>query len=229
MNSEQGMADSPQLKPGLVWDWPTRCFHWLLAITIAALFISGKLGGNWMEWHGKAGYLVLGLVIFRLCWGVFGSTTARFASFVKGPKAIWAWLHGRTEAPIGHNPLGAVSVVAMIALIGLQSATGLFANDDIMTDGPYAAVVGKERSGAITQIHKVNSNFVAGLICLHLLAIAIHIKRKGMGFVLAMVTGRGHVSSGTRLKEAPPLLAIFLAAVVALVVVCVVYRGAPLG
>lgn len=211
----------------LIWDWPTRSFHWALALSIVALFVTGKLGGNWMEWHARAGYAVLGLIAFRLCWGVVGSTTARFSSFVRGPKAIWCWLRGEGRTHAGHNPLGALSVVAMITLIGVQAVTGLFANDDIMTEGPYATAVGKENSDAVTKVHKINSNVIAGFTILHLLAIAVHSVRKGKGMVLAMVTGRGEAPAESTLKFAPGWLAVVLALIVALGVTALINKGPP--
>ncbi len=213
----------------LIWDWPTRCFHWLLVLAMVALFVTGKLGGNLMEWHARAGYTVLGLVAFRLCWGVVGSTTARFSNFVRGPKIILSWLRGRQRDSAGHNPLGALSVVAMILLIGIQAATGMFANDDVMTEGPYAAVVGKDVSDALTQVHKINSNVIAGLTLLHLAAIIVHATRKGRGFILAMVTGRNKVPASEPLSFAPSWLAILLAVAIAIAVSSLVNKGPPFG
>ena len=211
----------------LIWDWPTRCFHWALALLIVVLFITGKLGGNWMEWHAKSGYAVLGLIAFRLCWGAVGSTTARFSSFVRGPKTILCWIRGGAVSHVGHNPLGALSVVAMITLIGVQAVTGLFANDDIMTEGPYATAVGKENSDLVTKIHKINSNVIAGFTILHLLAIVAHSVRKGRGMVMAMVTGRGEVPAETTLKFVPGWLAVVLALIIALGIAALVNKGPP--
>ena len=113
-----------------LWDLPTRVFHWLLVICIVASFVSGQLGGNLMDWHGKIGLLIVGLIVFRLVWGLIGSTYARFSQFVPTPAKLKAYLQGEWRG-VGHNPLGAFSVFGLLALVGIQVATGLFANDDI--------------------------------------------------------------------------------------------------
>ena len=98
------------MKSVLVWDFPTRLFHWLLVVAIAAAYISGDTGGNWMVWHGRIGILIVGLISFRLVWGVAGSTYARFGTFVRGPATIKAYLAGKWHG-LGHNPLGALSAL----------------------------------------------------------------------------------------------------------------------
>jgi len=184
------------LRPRLVWDWPLRLFHWLLVLAIAILFVTGKLGGNWMEWHKRTGYVVLGLVFFRLIWGVAGGYYARFANFVRGPRAVLAFVRGRhgesqmRRGHAGHNPLGALSVLAMLLAIALQAGTGLFANDDILLEGPYASLVSKELSDWLTGVHKINSNVILGLIALHLIAIAFYFFRRKTNLVMPMLTGR---------------------------------------
>ena len=120
-----------------VWDWPVRLFHWLLLALVVGSVVSVKIGGGAMVWHGRFGQAILGLVVFRVVWGLIGSRTARFASFVRGPRAIADYLAGRWRG-VGHNPLGALSVLAMLAVIGFQAATGLFAYDDIAFRGPMA-------------------------------------------------------------------------------------------
>ena len=108
-----------------VWDLPIRLFHWLLVLAVIGLFVTGKLGGNWMEWHKRLGYFVLGLVIFRILWGVFGSFHARFVNFVRSPMTVWNYMKalGRKESLhyLGHNPMGAFSVIAMLAIFGFSS------------------------------------------------------------------------------------------------------------
>jgi len=123
----------------LVWDLPTRLFHWLLLICVILSFVTGIIGGNAMEYHLLSGYTILVLLIFRLAWGFVGSRTARFSSFVKGPATVLAHvatlLKKKTEDPyLGHNPLGGWSIVAMLLVMFVQVATGLFANPAI-TEG----------------------------------------------------------------------------------------------
>ena len=103
-----------------VWDLPLRLFHWLLAAAVIAAMLTGQVGGNLMVWHGRLGILIAGLLGFRLAWGIVGSTHSRFASFVRGPAAIIAYLRGHWHG-LGHNPLGALSVLGLLTVLGLQA------------------------------------------------------------------------------------------------------------
>lgn len=171
-----------------VWDLPTRAFHWSLAAAVAVAFVSGFIGGNAMELHGKAGIAIVGLVAFRIVWGIAGSTYARFASFVRGPAAIRAALRGDWQG-VGHNPLGALSVLALLGLAALQVGTGLFGNDDIAFNGPLYALVSKETSDALTGLHVRAVWALGGLIGLHLAAIAFYMRVKQDNLVLPMLVG----------------------------------------
>lgn len=172
----------------LVWDLPIRLFHWLLALAIAAAFATGWQGGNLMEWHGRIGLAVIGLVSFRLVWGFVGSPTARFRHFVRGPGAIRAYLRGHWQG-VGHNPLGALSVLALLALVGAQAGTGLFANDDIAFQGPLADLVGKEWSDKLLGIHVLLQKLLLGIVILHVAAITFYLRFKGENLVRPMLTG----------------------------------------
>jgi len=177
-----------------LWDLPTRLFHWLLVILIIAAVITAKIGGNAMNWHGGIGVSILGLLAFRLVWGFIGSDHARFASFWPRLSSVSAYLQG-TWRGIGHNPLGAFSVLALLALIGLQVVTGLFSNDDIAFNGPLSSLVNKELSDKLTGIHKVSINVLMALIVLHLAAIAFYAFVKKENLVKPMITGWTEVES----------------------------------
>lgn len=173
-----------------VWDLPTRLFHWSLVGLVMLSIVTGLIGGVWqMDAHMLSGYAILALLGFRLAWGVVGSRHSRFSDFVKGPTTILAYLRGRIDGGLGHNPAGALSVLAMLALLALQAGTGLCANDDILTEGPLAATVGKELSDTLTWVHKLTSNALMGLIALHLLAIGSYLLR-GDNLIRPMLTGR---------------------------------------
>lgn len=171
-----------------LWDLPTRLFHWLLVLAIAAAIISGQLGGNLIVWHGRIGVFIVGLIVFRLVWGVLGSTYARFAHFVPTPARIKAYLRGEWHQP-GHNPLGALSVFALLGLIGFQAVSGLFANDDIAFRGPLYDLVGREISNRLSGLHYLVSNGLYVLIALHLAAIAFYAHVKKNNLVKPMITG----------------------------------------
>lgn len=154
-----------------IWDAPTRIFHWAFAISVIGAFVSIKLGGLYMEWHVRFGLLTLGLVIFRLIWGVIGPHYVRFSQFVRGPRAILNYLKGAAPAA-GHNPLGALSVLALLIIVGFQAVSGLFATDDIMTTGPLYAYVSASTANLLTSLHKLNEWSIIGIVSLHVLAIA---------------------------------------------------------
>src|SRR5512138_291676 len=162
----------------LVWDLPVRLFHWALAFLVVFSFVTGKIGGAWMEWHLRSGYAILALLAFRLAWGLVGSDTARFGSFLHGPRAALdyarATLGGRHPNVLGHNPLGGWMIVVMLAVLALQAATGLFSDDEIATQGPLAVKVSNATVSRMSAIHAVNEWIVAGLVALHLAAIAIY-------------------------------------------------------
>jgi cytochrome b len=171
-----------------LWDLPTRVFHWLLVLAIAAAIISGQLGGNLIVWHGRIGIFIVGLIVFRLVWGLLGSTYARFAHFFPTPAKIKAYLRGEWSQP-GHNPLGALSVFALLGLVGFQALSGLFANDDIAFNGPLYDLVGRELSNRLTGLHHLASNALYVLIALHLAAIAFYGYVKKNNLVKPMITG----------------------------------------
>jgi cytochrome b len=171
-----------------VWDLPTRLFHWGLAILVVASIISGKIGGNLIDWHGKFGLAILGLLTFRIIWGLVGSTYARFASFFPTPGRIRAYFRGEWKEP-GHNPLGALSVFALLGLLALQVATGLPGNDDIAFRGPLFDLVGKAFSDRMTGIHKLSINLLFALIALHVAAIMFYARVRKDNLVKPMITG----------------------------------------
>lgn len=171
-----------------LWDLPTRIFHWALVLCVVGSFISVKVGGNAMVWHGRFGVTVVGLLAFRLVWGVAGSTYARFTQFVRGPAAIKAYLRGQWQGA-GHNPLGALSVLAMLGTLLLLVATGLFANDDIAFEGPLYALVGKEFSDRVAGIHRLIEPLTILLVLAHLGAIGYYVRVRKETLIMPMITG----------------------------------------
>ena len=196
-----------------LWDLPTRLFHWLLALCVAAALISGQVAGNLIEWHGKIGLFIIGLIVFRLAWGVFGSTYARFAQFFPTPAKVKAYLRGEWRG-VGHNPLGAFSVFGLLGLLALQSASGLFGNDDITFYGPLFDLVSKDLSNKLTSLHHLASNLIYLLIALHLAAIAFygHVKKEKL--IKPMISGWKETEHGESAKGGG-LVAFILALVIA--------------
>ena len=177
-----------------VWDLPTRLFHWSLVLAFTVAVVSGELGGDWMALHGKAGLTIVGLVAFRLVWGVVGSTYARFASFAPTPARLRAYASGRWEAH-GHNPLGALSVFALLLLLGVQATSGLFANDDIAFNGPLFGLIDADLASRITAWHRQIAYGLFALVGLHVVAIFAYLHLKKHNLITPMVTGWKKVSA----------------------------------
>jgi cytochrome b len=172
-----------------VWDLPTRLFHWTLTLCIVLGIIFVKIGGNAMQWHAYCGYLALALVVFRIIWGFAGSWHARFANFVPSPKRLVAYLRGETAGGLGHNPLGALSVIALLLAVLIQACTGLFIDDDIFFQGPFAKYVSNATVAFLTSMHRFNQYIIMALVALHIGAILFYQIYKKESLVGPMITG----------------------------------------
>jgi cytochrome b len=186
-----------------IWDLPIRLFHWLLLICIIVSFITVKIGGNAMEIHARAGYCVLVLILFRICWGFIGSHHARFINFIPKPKVLLGYVSGKTQVGLGHNPLGALSVLALIFSVGVQAVTGLFANDDISFEGPLAKYVSNSTVSFLNSIHHLNETVLIFLIALHLCAILYYYKYKGENLIKPMILGDKEIDPSEEAKYLP--------------------------
>ena len=171
-----------------VWDLPTRLVHWLLVAGVAMSWWTGETGR--LEWHRWSGYGLLGLVIFRVYWGFFGSSTARFSGFLRGPRTIASYLRGAWSLEAGHNPLGALSVLALLGLLLLQIVLGLFAVDvDGIESGPLSALVSFETGRAAAEWHETVFDALLWLVALHVLAIAYYLVVRRENLAAAMLHG----------------------------------------
>ncbi len=195
MNSAPSPAHkTPHALPVRVWDLPTRLFHWLLLGLVVALVTTGQLGGGWMDWHARCGYGVFTLLLFRLVWGVVGGHHSRFAHFVPSLSRLRdalsrAW-RGPHVSAVGHNPLGALSVLALLLVLGLQVASGLVSDDEIAFSGPLSTQLSADWVSLATWYHKVvGKRLLIGVVVLHMLAIVYHRLRFGERLVTPMVHG----------------------------------------
>ena len=165
-----------------VWDLPTRLFHWALVVCIVGLVTTAQIGGNAMEWHFRFGYSVLTLLLFRLLWGFVGGHWSRFSTFLYSPASLLRYIRGQEDGvqPLGHSPLGALSVFAILALLLLQVGTGLFSDDEIAAVGPLSKLASGAVVSQLTHYHKdIGKVIVLILVLLHIGAIAFYrIKRK---------------------------------------------------
>ncbi len=176
-----------------VWDVPTRLFHWLLVIFVVSSYVTGKIGGNAMQYHEWSGLTILTLLLFRLVWGFVGSRESRFMTFIQGPPAVVRYAstllrHDSTHY-LGHNPLGGWSIIALLFTLLVQAATGLFANDDIVSEGPLFDWVSKATSDWLTRIHKLNQELIVVLVSIHVLAVLFYFFYKRQNLVKPMITG----------------------------------------
>lgn len=176
-----------------VWDISIRLFHWLLLAAIVFCWWSARQD-DMLEWHMRSGYLVLGLLGYRILWGFFGSRYARFSHFIYDPKRIFAYfkslIKGQERHYLSHNPMGGLAVIALIVFVGIQAGTGLFANDDIFLEGPLAQYVSSATSSALTSFHKQWFNALLALIGLHVSAVLFHQIFRKEKLVQGMITGR---------------------------------------
>jgi cytochrome b len=194
MEASSGIAvEADDMRKVRVWDLPTRLFHWTLALCALGLVATAKIGGDaLMAWHGRLGYAVGTLLLFRLAWGVVGGHWSRFRTFTHSPRTIADHLRGRTRAElaIGHSPLGALSVFALLAFLAAQVATGLFSATLEEFAGPLNTLVSNATGRVLTTYHKsIGEPVLLALVLLHVGAIAYYHVRRGQDLVGPMLHG----------------------------------------
>jgi cytochrome b len=185
MDADQAKAE---LRAVRVWDMPTRLFHWALVVLIPFAWWSEET--DHINWHKLSGFLVIALVVFRIYWGFLGSWTARFANFLRGPRAIWSYVKGRGSHIVSHNPLGGWSVAAMILLLLAECICGLFAIDeDGYEAGPFASYLSFDRARLAMHVHNWLFYALLGLIGLHIATVLVYWV-SGRNLVWPMISGR---------------------------------------
>lgn len=216
-------SQNPQIVT--VWDLPTRLFHWILVALMIAQWLTAE-NSSTMDYHIWGGYAVLALVLFRVIWGFVGSDTVRFSDFVRGPGAaleyVKALLRGETPLYLGHNPMGGWSILAMLVLLLVQAATGLFANDDILIEGPLYAWVSKGTSDWLTTVHKFNFNLLLLVIAVHVSAVLFYLFVKRENLIHPMLSGRKRLPPDM-IKQTPRIVCPGLGLAVLAVAVAAVW------
>lgn len=208
-----------------VWDLPTRLFHWLLVLLFAFSWWSAE--NRHMDWHYLSGLTLLGLLTFRLLWGLFGSSTARLGALFASPRAVWTYLRGRSTVEAGHNPLGGYSVLAMLGLLATQIGSGLFATDvDGLESGPFSFLVTFDQGRLAAAIHSTSFNLLIAMIALHILAILFHLLFRRRNLVGPMLTGCDRsLAPGTAAVKTASTVRFLTAAVIASLLAWAVSRG----
>jgi cytochrome b len=207
-----------------VWDLPVRLFHWSVVAFLALSWWTARNGFDRV--HFWSGYALLFLLVFRILWGFAGSSTARFATFVRGPAAVAAYLRRGQDEQAGHSPVGALSVLAMLLALLVQISTGLIQiDDDDFVEGPLSGLVGYDAALLAHDVHEASFNILLGLIALHLLAIGYYRLVRGRSLVRPMVTGRAVLPEGA-VPMTPPARGRLAACLAAAFVIAAAVIGA---
>lgn len=176
------------------WDLPTRVFHWLLVLLLLFSWISAKYGDAFLVWHKWNGYAILTLLLSRIVWGLGGSTTSRFVTFVYGIRQMIAYsaclINGTSRHYLSHNPLGGLMVVMMMGFILLQITTGLFSSDEIFGHGPFSQHITGTAVQLMTAYHQSLFYLIMALVAIHVLAVLYHQLIRREKIIEAMFTGK---------------------------------------
>lgn len=208
-----------------VWDLPVRLTHWLLAALIAFSWWSVKYDHT--DWHIWSGIAILTLLLFRLMWGFVGSSTARFANFVRGPRQVLRYLHGDWRG-IGHSPLGALSILALYLVTAIQVGLGLLnEDDDGLYAGPLASFLSPDTTDKIRDFHELNFYILLGLIGLHVAAILYYRLVRGKKLTRPMITGRAAIDPAAEPMRSGKWWVALMCLALALAIARWVVAGAP--
>jgi cytochrome b len=197
-----------------VWDIPTRLFHWALLIGVAFMWYSSG-DFDLMEYHMIVGRVILCMLIFRIVWGLVGSTTARFSDFIRSPLSGLLYLFGKdTSRTEGHNPAGGWMILALMLVLLTQAITGLFADDDIFYSGPFFLSVNADLADWLNGMHHQNIDYLWVLVGIHILASIVY-QVRGKNLIGSMLTGNKQAEDAT---EEPEMRSSWLA----LAIFCVI-------
>lgn len=217
----------PESRSILVWDLPTRLTHWSFVLCIAVSWWTAEQ--RLMDWHRYSGYTMLGLLVFRIYWGIAGSSTARFARFLSGPRALLAYLRLPREQRmrvVGHTPLGSWSVVVLLLAMVVQVTLGLFATDiDGLESGPLSHLVSFEGGRVFAEAHELSFDVLIALAAVHVVAILVHWLYDRNDLTSPMLSGRKHVAGAAAGMQGVPVWRLWTGVALATLVVWMIIRG----
>ncbi len=197
------MSQAPApLRQQPIWDGVTRLWHWAFAFSVTAGWLLGRFRDfDTVQWHFYAGYLTGVLLVWRLLWGFVGPQPIRFSSLLRSLKGLPAYLRGffsrQPSGSAGHNPLGVLSVFAMLGLLALQVGSGLFVEDDtLFAAGPLAYDIDTDLGKSLASLHRINAKFILLVLGLHLAAIVFYRVWKKEDLVTPMINGKKWVKRG---------------------------------
>lgn len=207
----------------LIWDLPVRVVHWVLVLGLAFAYLTHYLGLEYYTYHVASGYLVIVAAVFRLIWGVLGTSHARFKNFIRGPVETWHYLkdflRNRETRHVGHNPLGALMIVVLLVCMLMQAISGLFTTDDIFNYGPLYSFVGDSASSFFGMVHRNLFYVLLGFVAVHVLAIMYYRVIKREDLLKAMITGRKALASnedGLAIESSRLILALCVVVLISL-------------
>ena len=213
-------------KQQLVWDLPVRIFHWCFVCVLVGLWYTSDHDNELIEIHMKLGYTALGLILFRLIWGVFGTKHAKFVNFFPSLTQLKAYIHGlrigKVKNYIGHNPLGSLMVIFILFAVLLQATSGLFISDDIFSAGPYNGVLGSELEKILKTIHSNGFIIIGTLSTIHVLAVLYYLIVKKQNLIKPMFNGKKTIDK-EHIKESIKHSKLVIAFIIAVVVISFVY------
>lgn len=189
----------------LVWDLPTRVFHWSLALSFLGAWLTSE-SEYWKLWHVSFGYSMALLIAFRLIWGMVGTRYARFSQFVSGPTAVLAyfrsWLARRPAHYVGHNPAGALAILAILGVSVALVASGYASYEEI--GGEW-----------LSEIHETLADLLMAIVLLHIAAVILTSLAHKENLVRAMLTGKKIIAVGEEIRSSRPIFALVLVGMMA--------------
>lgn len=210
----------------LVWDLPVRLFHWLLVISLVAQWITAELGDTYLNWHFYIGYFIIGLIIFRVIWGVLGTKHALFKNFFPTPNKLKQYL-SQNKAAAGHNPMGALMVFFLLFVVLLQGVSGLFTTDDIFSSGPYREMLTKEWQDTADWLHGNVFEVIKIAAALHIVAVFYYLFKKKQNLIESMFTGKKTVEQAESINTSKIITAAIICIAVGIFVYWLVVIAPP--
>jgi cytochrome b len=215
-----------------LWDWPVRLVHWALVLLLPALWWT--IENNDLDTHKQLGMITLILVVFRILWGLVGSSTARFAGFIKGPVTVARYVRSLFGAPqgeraVGHNPLGGWSVIVLLGLLVWQLGLGLIAQDtDGLESGPLNYLVSYDTAEWARDMHELGFNLILAMVGIHVLAVVYYLLVKRDNLVGPMISGRRQLAEGVAAPRIAPWWLGVICLAIAWAFGAWIWAGAPL-
>ena len=215
----------------VAWDLYTRLFHWLLVILVVSAWFTAEFGDLEMNWHKRVGYAIFVLLVFRILWGIFGSSTARFRGFIYSPSKVISYSKSfrkdSSDKYLGHNPAGGWMVLLLLFNIFLQLGTGLFATDELFANGPLSDYINEALSRKFTFIHELNFIALMVFITLHISAVLMYLLFRKENLIKPMINGKKPVKDYKDVNEAniAPLWLALICLTIAVLVVSLVITG----